>query len=150
MSTKNYIRDLCIKIVQTHDIRKKQVIEAKDKRDSLTDTLKSINLSHTPRGRPWVSDPTAEIYEQIEYLDTFIAEQERRIDAVEQAIQNIGRQYEEKVRSEIVDGILLNIAAGGWLPFSETPYPFAKDHFYKTRKQFLRDVGIRLYLINRF
>jgi hypothetical protein len=151
MSSKNYIQDLCIKIVQTDGIRKKQVKEAKAKRDSLTDTLKSTNLSHAPKsGGSGVSDPTAAIYEQIEYLEAFIAEQERRIEAVERAIQNIGRQYEEAVRREMIDGILLNLAAGGGLPFSEIPYPFAKDHFYETRKAFLRDVGVRLYLVNRF
>jgi hypothetical protein len=150
MSSKNYIQDLCIKIVQTDGIRKKQVREAQTKRESLTDTLKSMNLSHMPRGGSGISDPTAAIYDQIEYLETYIFEQEKRIEAVEQATQNIGRQYEEKVRAEMIDGILLNLASGGGLPFSEIPYPFAKDHFYETRKQFLRDVGIRLYLVNNY
>ncbi|MDD4565707.1 MAG: hypothetical protein PHE79_09585 [Eubacteriales bacterium] len=149
MSSKNYVQDLCIKIVQTDGIRKKQVREARAKRESLTDTLKSTNLSHMPKGGTGINDPTGKIYDQIEYLETFISEQERRIEAVEQAAQNIGRQYDEKIRNEMIDGILLNLAAGGGLPFSEIPYPFAKDHFYETRKQFLRDVGIELYLINR-
>lgn len=143
---KDYVRDLCIKIVQTDTNRRKDVARAKDIRKELQDTLKSQDMGQIGRSGE-TSDPTADLCAKLEVWDKYIKEQQERIEAVKQATENIGRQYDEKTREQMLNSILLNLSTGGYLPFHFLAYPWEQTHFYATRKQFLRDIAKKLNLV---
>lgn len=149
MSKRDYTREICVKIVQTHPERKKRIREAIKKRESLTDTMKSVNITDMPINHNGVGRPTEKLYEEIEYLDTYIAIEQNRVEVVEAAIMRMGNKYSPKVQKEIRDGILIHLSPDCDIPQYQIPYPFEKEHFYNTRKEFLRDIAHNLYLIPR-
>lgn len=144
---------ICLKLVESHESRKFSIEAKKTKKTALEQKIKSINITDMPRGGgpQGVSDPVHDVYIKIETLDRQIKTEQRRVDAVEKAIDRIGF-YEPNPddRKQMRDAILMNIQMGGHeMPFKYLQYPQQYDmiKFYKQRKAFLMDIATQLDLV---
>lgn len=147
---KNEISIICKNLVMTHEARKKRIKRLKYERDSLRGTLTSVTLSDMPMApRSGISDSVSDISQMIEELDECIADEQRRVTAVEKAINKLGSiEDDPEIRRQIVKGILDNIKDGG-IPFAYVTFPdkYDRNYFYEQRRDFLREIGRNLHLL---
>ena len=143
---------ICLKLVETHDSRKKRVKKLKAERASLYGKINSLNITDMPTSHGGdAGDPIFNLYAKMEELEEAINAEQHRIQIVDDAIENIGKNIEKdaEVRRQMQKGILTNIQLGGCeVPFYYTNYPeqYSKDMFYAHRKAFLREIADKLYL----
>jgi hypothetical protein len=145
------IKAICVKLVQSHEDRKKSVELLKAERAALVGKLPGFSLSDMPKSfSNDISDPVHRIYIRLEQLDYHIAEEQKRIEAVEAAIKNIGAfEKNPAIRKQIRKSILENIKQGGYLmPYEYANFPekYTRDQFYKQRNAFLYEIARNLYL----
>lgn len=145
------IKTICVKLVQSHEDRKKSVGLLKAERAALVGKLPGFSLSDMPKNFfNDISDPVHKTYIRLEQLDYHIAEEQKRIEAVDAAIKNIGA-YEKnrKIRTQIRRSILENIKQGGYLmPYEYANYPeeYDRNQFYRQRNAFLYEIAKTLCL----
>lgn len=144
---------ICLKLVESHESRKFSIESKRTKRIALEQKIKSITITDMPNGGglQGVSDPVHEVYSKIEELDRQIKIEQRRVDAVEYAIDRIGF-YEQNPedRKKMREAILMNIQMGGHeMPFEYLDYPqqYDRNKFYSQRKAFLMDIANQLDLV---
>ena len=143
---------ICQKLVETHESRKKRIKNMQVERESLYDKFKSLNITDMPTSHGGgVSDPVHDLYCHLEELDEAIKVEQHRIDIIDTAIGNIGKNIEPDlaIRKQMQSCILTNIQMGGFnIPFAYMNYPekYSKDAFYLHRQAFLKEIAQKLYL----
>lgn len=147
---RNEITIICKNLVMTHDDRKKRLKLLKYERDSLCGSLSGVTITDMPMApHSGISNPVSNIYLKIEELDECITDEQRRVNAVERAINKLGSiEDDPEIRRQIVKGILDNIKDGG-IPFAYVTFPdkYDRNYFYEQRRDFLREIGRNLHLL---
>lgn len=147
---RNPIRELCVKIVSTHEQRKEHLQRLLEAREDLLIGLSGMgDMDGMPHGND-ISDPVSKTYEQIEKIEDVIKDEKRRIEAVEDAISKIGEDRDEAVRAEMKNAILQNVCDGYHVPYASSGYPFNRTYFYDERIKFLNTIARKLNLISRY
>ena len=145
------IISICLRLVETHEDRKKSIQLARTERASMELKVKEIKMDDMPRGSGGIGDPVFELYTKMENLDEYIADEQRRVEAVERAIIRIGHyEKDPALREQMRAGILINIQMGGHeMPFEYIDYPekYSKKSFYAQRRSFLYEIARELNLV---
>lgn len=142
---------ICSRLVETHERRKASIKLAQAERDAMELQVKVIKIDDMPRGSGGSGDPVFELYAKMENLDEYIADEQRRVDAVDRAISRIGYyERDPEIREQMRAGILKNIQMGGYvMPYEYVDYPekYDKNSFYAQRKSFLMEIARELNLV---
>lgn len=148
---RNELTIICKNLVMTHDNRIKNIKLLKYEKEMLREGMNGITITDMPTApRSGISDTVSNVAQKIEEIDVWIEDEQRRVDAVEKAIENLGKcEDDPEIRKQIKKGILDNIRYGGSsLPYEYVAFPekYTRTDFYDQRKAFLREIGHNLHL----
>lgn len=148
------IISICLRLVETHEDRKESIELAQMERKSMELKIKEIKVDDMPHGSGGTSDPVFDLYAKMENLDEYINDEQRRVDAVDRAIDRIGHyEHDPTIREQMRAGILKNIQMGGHvIPYEYAGYPekYDRNQFYAQRKSFIMEIARSLNLALKY
>jgi len=144
---------ICLRLVETHEDRKESIELARLERSAMEMQIKALKINDMPRGSGGTGDPVFELYAKMESLEEYIADEQRRVNAVDRAINRIGHyERDPATREQMRAGILKNIQMGGHvIPYEYAGYPekYDRNQFYAQRKSFIMEIARSLNLMLR-